>query len=203
MRASELSRFLVVMAGRFQPWHLGHFAAYSQLCNEFKSSPVFVATSNKIEKHDSPLSFNQKAYLMGLTGVSMKRITETAQPYNAKEITADFDSSNTILVYAVSEKDMAVDPRFDFKPLNDGSPNYFQPFEKDSRMVGFNKHAYVHVIPTFEFSVLGKDIQSASEIRKMYRGNGTSGRQQIISTLYGKFDKTAYDILNKELLNGE
>jgi hypothetical protein len=203
MRVSELSRFLVIMPGRFQPWHLGHFNAYSQLQQDFKSSPVFVATSNKVDLPDSPLSFSQKAYLIGLTGVPMERVIETEQPYSATEITSGFNPDSTVLVYAVSEKDMGVDPRFDFKPLKDGSPSYYQPFDRHTRMAGFNKSAYIYVMPTIEFSVLGQDITSASEIREMYRNSASDGRQKIIAALYGKFDKSAYDILNKEILNGE
>jgi hypothetical protein len=109
---------------------------------------------------------------MSLTGVSMKRVVETSQPYNANEITVDFDASGTILVYAVSEKDMDIDPRFDFKSLKDGSPSYYQPFDKNSRMFGFDKSAYIYVMPTFEFDVLGNNITSASEIRNMYRAGG-------------------------------
>jgi len=133
---------------------------------------------------------------MGLTGIDLDKVVETEQPYRATEITSNFDSRKTVLVYAVSEKDMGIDPRFSFEPLKDGTPNYFQPFDPHLDMKPFGEHAYIYVMPTVEFSVLGEPMSSASEIRDMYLNANVNQRMRIIANLYGKFDKSAFEILN-------
>ena len=203
MRANEISRFLVVYPGRFQPFHIGHKSVYDHLTQAFKSSPVFIATSNKVEPPKSPFTFDEKAYMMRLTGVPATAIVQSVQPYKAAEITANYDPTNTVLVFAVSEKDMAEDPRFSFKPLKDGRPSYFQRFDPHADLQGFDKHGYIYTVPTVDFNVLGRSVKSASEIRAMYAQVNEQQRKKIVANLFGKFDQGAYDILNKGLLNGE
>ena len=53
--------------------------------------------------------------MMKLAGVDPNAIVQTKVPYVATEITDRFDPDKTIIVYAVSEKDMAEDPRFNFQ----------------------------------------------------------------------------------------
>lgn len=202
MRANELSRFLVIYPGRFQPFHLGHKSVYDYLLKTFKSSPVYIATSNKVEPPKSPFNFEEKSYMMELTGVPSKAIVQCKQPYKAEEITANYDPAKTVLIFAVSEKDMAEDPRFAFKPLKDGRPSYFQKFDPHGQLAGFDKHGYVTTVPTVNFNVLGKPVKSASEIRALYASADEQQRKQIVESLYGKFDAGAYNILNKGLLNG-
>lgn len=168
----------------------------------FKSSPVYIATSNKVEPPKSPFNFEEKSYMMELTGVPSRAIVQCKQPYKAEEITANYDPAKTVLVFAVSEKDMAEDPRFAFKPLKDGRPSYFQRFDPHGQLAGFDKHGYVTTVPTVNFNVLGKPVKSASEIRALYASADEQQRKQIVESLYGKFDAGAYNILNKGLLNG-
>ena len=52
--------------------------------------------------------------MMMLAGVDPNAVVQTKVPYVATEITDRFDPDTTVVVYAVSEKDMAEDPRFDF-----------------------------------------------------------------------------------------
>ena len=52
--------------------------------------------------------------MMMLAGVDPNSIVQAKIPYVASEITDRFDPDNTIVIYAVSEKDMTEDPRFDF-----------------------------------------------------------------------------------------
>ena len=202
MRANELSRFLVIYPGRFQPFHLGHKSVYDYLLKTFKSSPVYIATSNKVEPPKSPFNFEEKSYMMELTGVPSRAIVQCKQPYKAEEITVNYDPAKTVLVFAVSEKDMAEDPRFAFRPLKDGRPSYFQRFDPHGQLAGFDKHGYVTTVPTVNFNVLGKPVKSASEIRALYASADEQQRKQIVESLYGKFDAGAYNILNKGLLNG-
>jgi hypothetical protein len=61
------------------------------------------------------------------------------------------------------------------------------------------KHAYVEIVPTATFNVLGKSIQSASDIRKMYLDGNDNDRNQIIADLYGAPDPELKAIFDQRL----
>jgi len=191
---------LVIYPGRFQPWHKGHKAVYDYLVKNYGSDNVFVATSNKVDPPRSPFTFGEKVQFMNLTGVSADRIIETRDPYKALEVVQNYDPKTTRLIFAVSEKDMSEDPRFSFKTKKDGSPSYFQPMPKDaSDMVALQQHGYIMTVPTFNFSVLGQPMRSATEVRAQFADADEATQQQIIKDLFGSYDKNVHDIMRQGL----
>ena len=154
---------LVIYPGRFHPFHKGHKSVYDALVKRFGKNRVFIATSNKVDPPKSPFTFEEKRAMMALTGVDPSRVVQVKNPYQAVEITDNYDPQNTIALFAVSDKDMAEDPRFSFQPRKDGEPSYYQPVQKD--MNTLDKNAYIITVPTLQFDVLGKPMQSASEFR--------------------------------------
>ena len=118
---------VVIYPGRFHPFHKGHKSVYDTLIKRFGKQNVFISTSNKIDPPKSPFSFEEKRAMMALTGIDPSRVVQVKNPYQATEITDSYDENNTILLFAVSDKDMEEDPRFSFKPKKDGGPSYFQP----------------------------------------------------------------------------
>lgn len=204
MRFSQISKnFVVVYPGRFQPFHMGHQSVYKHLTEQFGSDAVSIATSDKVELPKSPFSFAEKKALMMLTGVPASAIVQTKNPYQAQEITAKHDPAKDILVFAVSEKDMTEDPRFSFKPKKDGSPSYLQPYKTDFDFATFDQHGYVYVAPTIQFTVLGKNISSASEIRKMFSAGNQETRMKIFTELFGQFNQDLFNMVNDKLGNLE
>ena len=200
MRLNEIeSKFLVVYPGRFQPFHIGHRKVYDSLVKKFRSSPVFIATSNKVELPKSPFSFEEKKLMMLATGVPNQAIVQCRVPYQPVEITEKYDAEKTVLVFAVSQKDMEEDPRFSFKPKKDGSPSYLQPFSGQEEYQPFSKHGYVIVSETFPFTVAGKPATGATQIRDLYANADGETRMKIISDLYGKFDQDIYNLMNEKL----
>ena len=185
------NNIVVILPGRFQPFHKGHAAVYKWLANKFGN--VFIATSDKVEPPRSPFSFEEKKRMMMLAGVPANAIVQSKNPYVAAEITSQFDVENTIAVFAVSEKDMAEDPRFQFKPKKDGSPSYFQPYGSD--MQPLSKHGYIVTVPTFDFTVLGEPMRSATELRRDFANADQNTQAQIIKDLYGKYDPAIHKIM--------
>ena len=57
-----------------------------------------------------------KLQMMQLAGVPADRVVETRNMYTVPELTDSFNKENTVIIFAVSDKDMAEDPRFSFKP---------------------------------------------------------------------------------------
>jgi len=193
---------IVVYPGRFQPFHKGHKAVYDYLSKKYGRDAVYIATSNKTDNLKSPFSFSDKAQFMAATGVSLDRVIETKQPYQVPELTARLDPNNTIIVYAVSQKDMDEDPRFKSWTKKDGSPAHFQPMPADPKdMLTFSHHSYIEVVPTFDFRVAGQLVRSASEIRAMYKSADDAEKKQIIADLFSKYTPELKHIMDTKLGN--
>ena len=187
----SVQKTVVVYPGRFHPFHKGHAAVYKWLNSKFDN--VYIATSNKIDPPKSPFSFEEKKQMMMHAGIPGNAIVQARNPYGATEITDKFDPDTTTVLYAVSEKDMAEDPRFQFKPKKDGTPGYFQPY--GSNMEPLNKHGYIITTPTFDFTVLGEPMRSATELRKNFANADTQTQAKMIKDLYGSYDKNIHKII--------
>lgn len=199
-------QLLVIYPGRFQPFHKGHASVYQGLVGKYGRNNVFIATSGKTGDDKHPFTFSEKLYFMQLQGVPADRVVEASQPYQIETVLSGgrielADRTNTIVCFAVSEKDMAEDPRFKSWSKKDGSPTYFQPYPDDiSVMEDMTKHAYILTVPAKEFTVLGQVINSASAIRQMYAEADAKTRQQIVVDVFGKYTAEAEQILNNKLL---
>ena len=193
-------QILVVYPGRFQPWHKGHKAVYDYLVQQFGRDHVFIATSNKVDPPRSPFSFTEKVQFMNLTGVSSDKIVETRDPYKAIELVQNYNPKLTRLIFAVSEKDMAEDPRFKFGYKKDGSPTYLQAIpSKFNEMQPFEHHGYVMTVPTFQFTVLGQPMRSATEVRAQFAKADDKTQHQIVVDLFGSYDPEVHRILKSKL----
>jgi hypothetical protein len=195
-------RTVVIYPGRFNTFNRGHKASYDYLTKRYGDRNVFIVSSDKQDPETSPFSFADKMDMMTKLGISPGQIAQVVNPYQAKEIKDQIDDpENTILVFAVSEKDMAgEDARFNFKPKKDGTAGYMQPLPEDSKdLQNMTKHAYVAVTPTVNFKVRGADANSASQIRKLYQAGNEADREQIIADLYGDMDTGIKAIFDRKL----
>jgi len=194
---------LVVYPGRFQPWHRGHHEVYNYLVKNFGRDRVFIATSNKVEPPRSPFSFAEKVQFMHFTGIPNDVIVEARDPYKAVELTSKYNPKTTRLIFAVSQKDMDEDPRFTFGYKKDGSPTYLQDMPKNAyQMQSLESHAYIMVVPTFPFKILGKDVEGATDIRRMFSEGDEQTQQQIIIDLFGRYSPDIHALMkNKITLN--
>jgi hypothetical protein len=191
---------IVIYPGRFQPFHKGHKAVYDYLCKKYGRDHVYIATSNKTDNLKSPFSFSDKAQFMAATGVSLDRVIESTQPYQVPELKAKVDPTNTIMIYAVSQKDMAEDPRFASWTKKDGTPAHFQPLPKSlADALTVDQHSYIEVVPTFDFKIMGKPMTSASEIRAMYKESDDATQQAIIKDLFGTVTPELKHIMDTKL----
>ena len=189
---------VVIYPGRFHPFHKGHKSVYDALVKRFGKNRVYIATSNKVDPPKSPFTFDEKRAMMALTGVDPSRVVQVKNPYQATEITDNYDPQNTIALFAVSDKDMAEDPRFSFKPRKDGQPSYYQPASKD--MQGFDKHGYIITVPTLQFNVLGKPMRSASEFRANFAQADSETQKAMITDLFGRYDPKTHNTMAQKIV---
>jgi hypothetical protein len=163
---------------------------FDDLVAEFGPN-VYIATSNKTDPDKSPFDFEDKLRMARAAGIPADKIQLVKNPYNVTEITDRFVPNNTVLLYAVGEKDMDTDPRFKFDEKGqsykkDGSLSYLQKWPGMHKATTMDQHGYIIAAPTKEFTVLGEPATSATEIRKAYRSADPATRDQIINDLYGK-----------------
>jgi hypothetical protein len=197
----DTRNLVVVYPGRFQPFHKGHKAVYDHLVKKYGRDRVYIATSNKVDPPKSPFNFTDKSVFMALTGVPMDRVIESREPYKVPELTANYPEGSTVLIFAVSEKDMAEDPRFRMGTKRDGNPTYFQPLPSDLKDANtFDKTGYILTVPTVDFTVLGSPMRSATQVRQQYKDADPATRKQIIADLFGRYSEEAQHIMDQKLV---
>ena len=187
---NENTNLVVIYPGRFHPFHIGHGKVFKYLKEQYKGAQVFIASSGKTDAHKSPFTFDEKKKMMILAGVDPNAVVQTKVPYVASEITDRFDPDNTVVVYAVSEKDMAEDPRFDFpqtglKMKKNGEPAHVQKWAGMANAKPLRDHSYIVTVPTFTFKIQGEPINSATQIRNMISKADEKQLTLILQDLYG------------------
>jgi hypothetical protein len=186
-------RTVAVYPGRFHVFHQGHKAVYDHLVNQFGSENVYIATSAKQNDTDSPFTLADKVAMMTKMGVPAGRIIQVTNPYKIDEMTKllGLDPKTDHLVYALGAKDAE---RFKYTP-----DSALQLLSQTKKMKPVGRHAYVEVVPTATFNVLGQPVSSASAIRKLYLDGNENDRNQIIADLYGRPDPELKSIFDQRL----
>jgi glycerol-3-phosphate cytidylyltransferase-like family protein len=168
---------LVVMPGGFHPFHAGHLALYQSAKKAFPDAEVYVAATN--DQSERPFPFALKEKLAKLAGVEPGHFIQVKSPFQAKEITQNYDPDQDVLIFVRSEKDRTEQPQ-PGGTKKDGSSAYFQPYTgKD--LQPFSKHAYMAYLPTVEF---GPGITSATQIRKAWPTLNDKRKTAMVMSLY-------------------
>ena len=206
--------YLVIYPGRFHLFHRGHKGVYDYLVKKYTpvGGHVKIATTEKQDPVNSPFSYSDKVAMLTKMGVPASDIIKVINPYGIDEYSM-FDPENTVLIFAVGAKDQQTikdaagkivqRPRFSFKPKKDGAPSATQPLPgnlKKCRPIS-DGVVYVDVVDTIPFKVLGKNADSASQVRKLYLDGNDNDRNQIITDLYGAPDPELRAIFDQRLDN--
>jgi hypothetical protein len=100
----------------------------------------------------------------------------------------------------VSQKDMNEDARFASWTKKDGNPTYFQPMPSDpDEMSMLEHHGYILTVPTTEFSVLGKPMVSATEVRDKFARANLKTQKAIIKDLFGNYNDNVLQTMQIKL----
>ena len=195
-------KIFVIYPGRFHPFHKGHKSVYDYLSTKYGGNEVYITTTDKVELPKSPFNFDEKSKMMVLTGIPSNKIIQVVSNYNVNNLVGKIpiDINRDSLIFAVSEKDMAEDPRFSKFTKKDGSPAYLQPLPKKlDRLEPAIKHGYIDTVPTTQFTVLGKPAKSASELRKQYVSLTPKEKKLFITDLFGKYSDEVKQIMDTKL----
>lgn len=172
---------VVIYSGRFQPASIHHYKTYQYIENKFGKDNVFIATSNKVELPNSPLNFEEKKQIWKKFGVSDDKIVQVKNPYKATEITEKLNK-DTIVIYVFGEKDA--------ERLKGGK--YFQPYNINKNLNGYEENSYYIVAPHIEIKVNGKEL-NGSLIRDLFSTKKMS--KELFKKIYGWYDENIYNLL--------
>lgn len=197
-------KIFVLYPGRFHPFHTGHKSVYNYLSTKFGGNDVYVTTTGVIELPKSPFSFDEKKEMMMATGIPANKILNVKNNYNLQSVSNQIpiNIERDSIIFAVSQKDMAEDPRFKSFVKKDGSPSYLQPMPKnESKLEPAIKHGYLITVPTTDFTVLGLPARSASQLRSQYSTLNAEQQKAFIMDLFGSYNSKIHRILNNKLGN--
>src|SRR5210317_718377 len=182
----DIKKEVVVYAGRFQPFHKGHYGTYQHLVKKFGKDNVYIGTSNKTDNIKSPFKFKEKKMIMmKMFGIPSSKIVEIKNPYAPKEIIGKFDNKTTAFVTVVGEKD-----RYRLKG------KYFEPYHPDRIDKGYEDKGYVYVAPSSGGGMSG------TEARKLLSQGSESDKITGFKKVYdGKFDSKIFTLITTRLTN--
>jgi nicotinamide mononucleotide adenylyltransferase len=200
MRLKELLEeesmpMVVILPGRFQPPHPGHLHGYLKLVSKFGAENVYISMTDITNPEDSPLSYDErKEIFTKLLGVPSNKIIKVIKQYNVKEIVRALDlGKNTVISVAISKKD-ANEDRFSLNDKKDSVESYMRKFKQDDILSPYKEHCYVIEYPTTVFDVSGKRLNSASQLRLLFKNLKTEQKKKIFKEIYGVFDERLFKV---------
>jgi len=170
---------VVIMPGGFHPFHPGHLALYQSAQRTFPDAEVYVAATN--DKSGRPFDIADKQKIAYAAGVEPGHFVQVKSPFQATEITSQYNPDRDTVIFVRSEKDANSPP----KPggvKKDGAPSYLQPLLGAKRLEPFSKHAYMAYLPTIEFGPGA--FTSASEIRTAWPQLNPKRKLALVMSLY-------------------
>ena len=171
---------VVVYGGGFQPFHAGHLSSYIAAKKAFPDADFYVAASADVKQR--PIPYEVKKFLATQAGVKPEDFPDivVTNPLNPKEILSKYDPDRDVYVLVRSERDPVPYVK------KDGTPAYYQPFNKNAKLEPYSKHGYVFVTKKHDFELNGQKVYSGTQVRDMYKNADDQGRRQIVAQMYPK-----------------
>jgi len=197
-------RKVVVYPGRFQPMLKHHVEVYSALQRQFPDADVYIATSDKVDPSGgSYFNFIEKQSIASAHGISADRVLKVKNPYSKDDY--DFNQDDTILIFAVGEKDMNrlptnnIDSETGLNMLKSGKPSYLQSVNRlDDESEPMSNRGYVTLTPTIKS---GEDDASASAFRKSFAdAPDIEAAKQLYTQQFGEYNEKVFNLIYNKLV---
>ena len=175
---------VVVYAGRFQPFHKGHYATYSHLVKKFGKNNVYIGTSNKTDNNKSPFNFKEKVMIITkMFGIPSNKIIQVKNPYVPTEVLKKFDKDTTAFITVVGKKDAS---RLGGK--------FFTPYKDNLDFEGYEDKGYVYIAPNQSNPISGTEVRNG-----LKSGSDEDKKDFFSKRAYPKFDKKIFDFITNTL----
>ena len=184
--ADSVDNKVVVYAGRFQPFHKGHYATYSHLVKKFGKNNVYIGTSNKTDNNKSPFNFKEKVMIITkMFGIPKNKIVQVKNPYVPTEVLKKFDKDTTAFITVVGKKDAS---------RLGGRGKFFTPYKDNLDFEGYEDKGYVYVAPDGGGGVSGTEVRNG-----LSSGSEEDKKNFFVKRAYPKFDKNIFDFITNTL----
>lgn len=195
---------VIIYPGRFQPAGRHHVEVFNALKRKFPKAKHFIGTTGKVEP-GSPFNFDQKREIFVQLGLKPDEVIEAKRgTYNLASY-GEVAGPNDYLVFAIGQKDMEEDPRFQFTPgeLNrkkSGDPAAIQLYGNENPPKPSSERAYIFAMPNVETA---GEVASASAFRKAFIAADENGKRELMARFGypdGLYDLFAQEITREKAL---
>ena len=186
LEADSVDNKVVVYAGRFQPFHKGHYATYKHLVSKFGKKNVYIGTSNKTDNNKSPFNFREKVMIMNkMFGIPKNVIVQVKNPYVPTEVLKKFDKDTTAFITVVGKKDAG---------RLGSRGKFFTPYKDNLDFEGYEDKGYVYIAPQQSNPISGTEVRNG-----LKSGSDEDKKDFFSKRAYPKFDKNVFDFITNTL----
>lgn len=200
---------VVIYPGRFQPMLAHHAEVYKKLQAQFPDAKVYVGTSNKVDGEKSPFNFEEKQLIATAHGIPAEAVLPGKLPYH-KDSYPQFDEKNTMIIFAVGEKDLG---RFPFDNVDSDSglqmtkrgeprPAYYQKIDAMANdPVPMEHRGYITIAPTIQ---IGDEVASASAFRDRIKNapNEEEAKKYFVNQ-FGEYNEKVFDLIYNKIVRNK
>ena len=184
--AESVDNKVVVYAGRFQPFHKGHYDTYSHLVKKFGKNNVYIGTSNKTDNNKSPFNFKEKVMIITkMFGIPSNKIIQVKNPYVPTEVLKKFDKDTTAFITVVGKKDAG---------RLGSRGKFFTPYKDNLDFEGYEDKGYVYIAPNQSNPISGTEVRNG-----LKSGSDEDKKDFFSKRAYPKFDKKIFDFITNTL----
>ena len=196
---------VIIYPGRFQPMLSHHAEVLRQLQAQFPDADVYVGTSDKVDGEKSPFNFAEKQQIAQAHGIKPERVLLVKRPYHKDDY--PFDQENTVIIFAVGEKDLNrfpfsnTDPEsgLDMTVRGEPKPKYYQPIDTmQSGVLPMSERGYITLTPTIR---TGNEVASASQFRQQLKdAPDKEAAKQLFTKQFGEYNETVFNIIYNKIV---
>mgnify|MGYP001300974510 CR=1 FL=1 len=205
---------VVIYPGRFQPM-LGHHASvYQKLINDHPDADVYITTSDKVETGKSPFNFKEKQLIATAHGIDPNKILQVRRNYHPEDLEPYINNpENTVVYFAVGQKDMEDDPRFKFNDIDEktglslkqnGEPYYFQminSIKKEPKPM--MERGYILVVPN-EKGDIENGVLSASAFREtISKAPSKEAAKEVFNKYFKNYNEPVFELVYKNIVGNK
>jgi hypothetical protein len=201
---------VVIYPGRFQPMLNHHAEVFKQLQAQFPDAQVFVGTSDKVELPKSPFNFKEKQLIAAAHGIPADRVLAVTRPYHQDDYAKYFNPTETVIIFAVGEKDLDrfpfnnMDPKtgLDMTVKGEPKPKYYQKINTlKANPKPMSERGYITLAPTIK---IGDEIASASAFRDALKAApDTEAAKQIYTKQFGAYNEKVFNLIYNKIASAK
>jgi len=198
---------VVIYPGRFQPMLSHHVKVYDFLKKTFPDHEVYIGTSD-IVKEGSPFNYKEKQMIAQAQGIDPNKVLKANQPY-VHTFYEQLDHQNTVVIFAVGEKDMGtrfamnnVDPQTGLdmkvrpnKETGEFEAKYYQMINSmTDNPQTMDKRGYLFEVPN-QKDVEG-EVESASAFRNALKNSpDKESAKEVFEKQFKDYSEAVFDLV--------